>query len=147
MALIVISARPNAEPFSAQRGDIYSFGLKAGEALTAGWAVRVHSDGTIMGAITTTAQTQSLPNNDASKTTDVVNSDFLGFVVQDYALGDAVTVFGSGCKLNLADATMTPGTRIFVSATKGRVEDVAVNAGDTPVALAISASQAVINRG
>lgn len=141
MALVTISVRPNEEPFSVQRGDIFGFGLKAGEALTKGWAVRMHSDGTIMGAITTTAETQNLAAG-----VDVVNSDFLGFVTRDYALGEAVTVLGRGCKFNLADATMTPGTRLYVSATKGRISDAPINKGDAPVALATSASQATILR-
>ena len=98
--------------------------LVAGEALTAGNAVYIKSDGKIW-------KSNGTASNAASA--------FVGIVAKDYAVGRAVTVFGIGARFRYSTG-LTPGARYFVSATAGLLADAASTGGTLPVARAVTAT-------
>src|SRR5690349_16273398 len=87
--------------------------LVAGEALTAGNAVYIKSDGKVWKSNGTAA---------------TAPAGFVGIVVKDYAVGRAVTVWSVGTRMRYA-AGMTPGAPLFVSGTAGALADAATTGG------------------
>jgi hypothetical protein len=99
-------------------------GLKAGEALAAGDACYIKSDGLVWRSIGTAA-------NAAAKCD--------GFAAEACAVGEAVTLFydvtfryGAG---------LTPGARYYVGAAAGALADAATTGGTAPVGFAIDATR------
>jgi hypothetical protein len=107
-------------------------GLMAGEALLAGAPCRVHTDGKVYMSITTSAAIATL-------------SDFVGFAADAVESGMPVTLFGKGARFNFASG-MAVNKPLYCSATAGRLSDALILAGDSPVALSVSATDIVVTR-
>lgn len=106
----------------------FSQACEAGEALTAGFACVIKSDGKAYHAGTTVQ-------------TGTMQVGFDGFVMRDYASGDAVTLVGQGSLIMLdGDATLNEGSDLYISATAGRVGDNKVAGVDLPVARVVTTS-------
>ena len=109
------------------------YGLKmaipeAGEALVAGYACVIKSDGKVYHA-----GTAVVTGTNAVK--------FDGFVPMDKAIGDPVTLIGQGNVMTLdGNAGLTAGTDYYLSATAGVLSDAKIAGQDLPVARAISTS-------
>lgn len=99
-------------------------GKVAGEALTAGDMVYMKSDGLIWKANGTAATAPALS---------------IGMVLVDSSVNEACTPV-SGCCVNYATG-MTPGARLFVSATAGALDDAATTGGTVAVAYVWDATQ------
>lgn len=63
----------------------------------------------------------------------------IGMVLADCSAGEACTVF-SGCLINYATG-MTPGARLYASATAGSLDDAATTGGTVAVAYVWDATQ------
>lgn len=99
-------------------------GLLAGEAIAAGDACYIKSDGKVWLAVGTAV-------NAAAKVD--------GWAAEACAVGEAVTIwydvtfrYGSG---------LTPGARYFLGATAGQIDTVATTGGTAPVAFAVDATR------
>jgi hypothetical protein len=102
-------------------------GLVAGEALVAGDVVYVKSDGKLWKANGTAANAAALA---------------VGMVLLPSSVGEAATpVFG--CCVNYASG-MTPGARLYVSATAGKLDDAPTTGGTVPFAIVWDATQIYI---
>lgn len=119
------------DAISASRALILT-GLIAGEALLAGDAVYIKSDGKVYQAVSTALDLLG-------------DAAFDGMVNSAYAAGDAVTVFGQGTIMSYG-ASLTPGALYFVSAAAGKLSDAAIVVGDIQICKAISASEIVVLR-
>ena len=91
---------------------------KAGEALTAGMGVFIHTDGTFH-------------KIDKTVVTIANVSKWYGIVVSAAAVGEPITAFGIGAKVYISDTSYTIGTFWYVSATAGSFYDAAVATADT----------------
>jgi hypothetical protein len=108
----------------------------AGEVLTAGMVVFLHTDGTLYKAVSTA--------------TTIANvSKFYGIVLRAAAIGERVTAFGIGAKIHISDAANAIGSFWYVSATAGSLYDAKVAAADTylPVIKMITANIGEVVRG
>lgn len=100
----------------------------AGEALIAGYACYLKSDDKIYHAGTSVA----------TGTTQVA---FDGFVMRNYAAGEAVTLIGRDNVIMVdGNAGLTIGKELYLSATAGVLSDAKIAGSDQPVAKAISTS-------
>lgn len=71
---------------------------------------------------------------------------FDGFTARAYALGDTnVTLFGIGTKMRYASA-MTPGNKLYIGATAGRLDSAATTGDAVGVAKVVSATVLRITR-
>lgn len=102
--------------------------LVAGEALSAGMAVYIKSDGKLWKSNGTAATAPSA---------------FVGIVAADAAAGDAVTAFGVGTRFRYASG-MTPGVPLYISTTAGSLADAATTGGTLPVARVVTATDIII---
>jgi hypothetical protein len=112
------------------------FTAPAGEILTAGMAVFLHTDGTWHKAVSTA--------------TTIANvSKWYGIVVTPAAVGEPITAFGIGAKIYMTATAQTIGTFWYVSATAGALYDAAVATADTylPCIKMITAHVAEVVRG
>lgn len=108
--------------------------LEAGEALIAGYACVIKSDGKAYHG-STTVQTG----------THAVGFD--GFAMRDYGSGDAVSLIGQGNVVMLdANGGLTIGANYWMGATAGVLSDAKVAGTDLPVARAISATSVRVLR-
>jgi hypothetical protein len=62
-----------------------------------------------------------------------------GFTATAVKSGEAVTLFGTGTRFGYGSG-LTPGQNMYVSATKGRLDDAATTGGTVVVARAINAT-------
>ena len=125
MALVTITGSIS---YDAAHEEFKFGGLTAGEALVAGHAVLIKSDAKIYKAGT-------------SVVTGSTQVAFDGFVMRDYASGDAVTIIGQGNIVMLdGNAGLTVGKELWLSATAGVLSDAKIAGADTPVAKAVSSS-------
>ena len=70
-----------------------------------------------------------------------------GFTPEAYKQGDQhVTLIGKGAKIHYADGTLTPGQRLYVAATPGRLDTAATTGDATGVAEAYTTSDIQIIR-
>lgn len=104
-------------------------GLLAGEAIAAGDLCYIHSGGTIRRSNGTSANAAAV---------------VVGIALEACASGEAVTIiwnvnfrYGSG---------MTPGTRLYASATAGAIDDAATTGGTAPIGYVVDASRIHINQ-
>lgn len=104
-------------------------GLKAGEAIAAGDACYIKSDGKIWKSNGTAA-------NAAAKVH--------GWAAEAAAVGEAVTLFFD-VELHYG-VGLTPGTAYFLSATAGAIDDAATIGGTAPIAYAIDATRIAVMR-
>jgi len=73
-------------------------------------------------------------------------SGFDGFTPKAYAIGASmVTLFGIGTKMRYATG-LTPGAKLYIAATKGRLDDTATTGDAVGVARAINATTIRITR-
>jgi hypothetical protein len=124
-------------------------GVIAGEALTAGDAVFIHTDGKAYQADAAdhTETFTSVDDNAGTDSTVWDTSMFAGFVLADYAAGEgSVTIFGMGCILTKYSASQTPGPPYWVSGTQGSLSTTRVGTGDVAVARAISTTDILVLR-
>lgn len=109
----------------------------AGEAITAGNACFIHTDGLAYQC-------------DATDHTGIANvSKFDGIAVSACSIGAPITLFGVGAKIKITDTVQTIGTFWYVSNTQGQLYDAKVATADTylPVVKFISATVAQVVRG
>lgn len=99
-------------------------GLVAGEAIAAGDLVYIHSGGTVR-------KTNGTSANAAAKVD--------GIALQAAAIGEGVSMYfdvnvryGSG---------LTPGARLYASATAGAIDDAATTGGTAPIGFVIDATR------
>lgn len=105
------------------------FNLKAGEAIAAGDACYIKSDGLAWRSIGTAA-------NAAAKCD--------GFAAEAAAVGEAVTLF-FGVAFRYG-AGLTPGAKYFVGAAAGALADAATTGGTGMVGTAVDATRVYVNR-
>ena len=105
---------------------------KAGEAITAGHACYVKSDGLIWESISTVA----------------VGGQFDGVAVTDAAVGDPVTIFQQGYKIRIGAHGLGIGAFLYTSDTKGLFSDASIPTPvlEYPIAKCISATEIEITR-
>jgi hypothetical protein len=134
---------PNVDAISAA-GGVRITELLAGEALSAGDAVFIHSDGKVYQA--DAADHKDDLTLEAGTTDPVLSiSKFDGMVNEDYAVGEPVTIFGAGCIFGYG-SSLTPGAFYWVSGTQGALSDARVATNDSAVAKAISTQDILILR-
>lgn len=106
--------------------------LTAGEDIAKLAVCRIGSDGKVYEAST-------------SYKTSGSASDYAGFAPKATLTGQPITLFRASAIASYADS-MTPGKFLFISgsSTKGQLSDGVVLAGDSPVALAVSATDIVV---
>jgi hypothetical protein len=135
---------PSVDGFSANRGVVITQ-LKAGEALSAGDTVFIHSDSKVY-------QSDAVDHVDSltleAGTTDpvITVSKFDGMVNADYAVGEPVTIFGAGNILTKYATGLTPGAFYWVSGTQGSLSDARVASNDSAVAKAVSTTDVLVLR-
>lgn len=122
MAQVAKSGTPSLASVTTQVNSLS--GLIAGEAIAAGDACYIKSDGKAWLATGTSA-------NAAAKV--------FGYACQAASVGEAVTLaydvrfrYGAG---------LTPGIQVFLSATAGTLSDVATTGGTAPIGVAIDATR------
>lgn len=71
-------------------------------------------------------------------------ADCHGFTARDYAIGEAVDLFGPGVIAKFAAGTLTPGTEYYVSTNAGELSDAATTGGLKVIAWALDASHIVL---
>jgi hypothetical protein len=141
--------RTNPYPDASNLVGVRLTGIIAGEALTAGDAVFIHSDGKAYQADAADHK-DTLTTDDDNAGTDTTTWDtskFDGFVVADYAVGEgSVTVWGRNSIITKYAAGMTPGAFYWISGTQGSLSDARIAAYDVAVAKAISATDILVLR-
>jgi hypothetical protein len=122
MAQIAKSGTPSLATVTTQMNSLS--GLIAGEAIAAGDACYIKSDGKAWLATGTAA-------NAAAKV--------YGYACQAASVGEAVTLaydvrfrYGAG---------LTPGAQVFLSATAGTLSDVATTGGTAPIGVVVDATR------
>jgi hypothetical protein len=122
MADIAKSGTPSLATVTTQ---VNSFaGLKAGEAIAAGDACYIKSDGLAWKSTGAAANAAA---------------QVYGYACQAASVGEAVTLawdvrFRYG-------AALTPGTKIFLSATAGLIGDAATTGGTAPIGVVVDATR------
>lgn len=71
---------------------------------------------------------------------------FDGFTGKAYKIGQAVTLFGVGCRLRYSAGTLTPGTDLFVGTIAGSLADAATTGGVRAIARAINATDVRVTK-
>lgn len=131
MALIVITGSIS---FDGAHPGYRQAESTAGEALVAGYACYLKSDGKIYHAGTAVA----------TGTTQVA---FDGFAMRAYAVGEPVTLIGRDNVIMLdGNGGFTVGKELWLSATAGVLSDAKIAGQDQPVAKAISANSVRVLR-
>lgn len=123
MAVIAKSGTPSLSSVLPGQDKTIS-GLLAGEAIAAGDACYIASDGTVMKSNGTSA-------NAAAKVD--------GFAAREAGQGEAVTlVFDVNFRYG---AGMTPGARIYLFTTAGLIGDAATTGGTAPIGFVVDATR------
>jgi hypothetical protein len=105
-------------------------GLLAGEALSAGDACYIKSDGKVWKSNGTAVNAAAA---------------FIGLAAGDTDSGEAVTVVGIGSRWKYDKAgSLTPGAKYYVSATAGRLDTAATTGGLVAVAEAVSTKDIIL---
>lgn len=137
----VMSINPDSALRCVQIGDGK---LKAGEALSKFDACYIKgADGLVYKAVTTVVESRTLETGATDFTEDI--SLFSGFAAADYAIGNAVTLWGLGAVLEYSSG-MTPNAPLYASATAGKIGDARVATGDSAIARALNATQIIVVR-
>lgn len=131
MALVTKATDASIDTVSAQTAPQRT-GLVAGEALAALAPCVLKSDGLVYMCNGTAAD---------------ADAQFDGFTPREYASGDTnVTLFGIGTRMRYAASGLTPGAKLYIAATDGRL-DTATTTGDAVgVAKAYSATDIRVTR-
>lgn len=125
MALVTRSAIASMDAASGGYAPQISDGLLAGEALDVAAPCYIRASDNLVMMCNGTAAGEAV-------------SGFAGFTARATAAGQPVTLFGVGAKFEYATG-LTPGAKLFLAATAGRLDTVATTGGTTPVAQAITA--------
>jgi hypothetical protein len=105
-------------------------GLLAGEAISAGDALYIKSDGKLWKSNGTAATAPAA---------------FIGLAAGDADSGEAVTAYGVGSRWRYDKAgSLTPGAKYYVSATAGRLDTAATTGGTVAVAEAVSTKDIIL---
>ncbi len=125
MALITITGSIS---YDAAHEETKLGGLVTGEAIVAGHACVIKSDGKVYKAGTAVV-------------TGTMSVGFDGFAMRNYGSGDPITLIGDGNIIMLdANAGLTAGADYWLSATAGVLSDAKIAGVDTPVARGFSTS-------
>lgn len=128
MALVVKTSSPSVDMSLAVHVSQIP-DLLAGEALEAAAPCYIHSDGKVYMSNGTAADAEAR---------------CAGFTARPVASGEPVTLLGPGTRFGYADATMTPGAKLYLGTTNGRL-DTATTTGDAVgVAIAVTASDILV---
>ncbi|MCP5101018.1 MAG: hypothetical protein GY943_36165 [Chloroflexi bacterium] len=76
--------------------------------------------------------------SDGTAANEAANVD--GFTPRSYKIGEPVTLIGKGMKAKYSDGLLTPGQRLYVGATAGRLDTAATTGDAAGVAKAINDS-------
>lgn len=124
MALITKSGTPSLSSVLPPQNTVIGSGLKAGEDIAAGDICYIATDGTVM-------------RSNGTAATAPARAD--GIAARESKSGEAVTIlrnvefhYGAG---------LTPGVRLFVGATAGRLDDAVTVGGTASVAFAVDATR------
>jgi hypothetical protein len=79
------------------------------------------------------------------KTTGAAGQIVAGAAPRDANTNEPLTVYNINCRVGYATA-LTPGQKLYLSATAGRLGDAPAVAGDPPVAIAVNATDIFITR-
>ena len=119
----------------------------AGEALGYATPVFLDTDGEVYMSVSTKTLDRVVTetvDSDAGVVT-LKESKCIGFTPKSYFVGAKnVAIYGKGTIFPDYGTGLTAGTYLFVSGTAGVLSDVALAAGDRPVALVISATDIVV---
>ena len=131
MALVTIASDASVDTVSAQTAPQRA-GLVAGEALLAFAPCVLKSDGLVY-----------MSNGTAAD----ANAQFDGFTPRAYASGDTnVTLLGIGTRMRYAASGLTPGAKLYIGATAGRLDTAATTGDAVGVAKAYSATDIRVTR-
>lgn len=123
MAQIAKSGTPSLASLLPQGADVLA-GLLAGEALDHFDACYIKSDGKVWKSNGTSANAAAKVDGYASKAT---------------AVNEAVTLY-KNVRVRYG-AGMTPGTRVYLSATAGTLSDAATTGGTAPIGFVVDATR------
>lgn len=127
MADVARRARPSVDAATAMYAGQLS-GLVAGENIVAG-------DLTFIAAGT----------GRLMKTTGAAGQIVAGIAPRDANTNEPLTVYNVGTRVGYGSG-LTPGQKLYLSATAGRLGDAVVAVGDLPVAFAVNATDIFITR-
>jgi len=127
MALVTIASDFSIDANTAKHASQVP-DLVAGEAILAGAACYVKSDGKIW-----------MSNGTAANAA----SSFVGFAARAAAAGQPITVYGPGTRMRYAASGLTPGTKLFLGTTAGRLDTAATTGDAVGVAWAVSATDII----
>jgi hypothetical protein len=128
MANISKSGTPSLSSVVPPQNCVIGSGLKAGEAIAAGDLVYIKSDGKFW-------RTNGTSANAAAKVD--------GIAVKAAPVGEPVDVYRN-VEVRYG-ASMTPGTRVYASATAGAIADAATTGGTAPIGLVVDATRVYIH--
>lgn len=140
MANITRATSSGFDGHMLQKGVIIT-DVVAGEALLRWDALRIHSDGKAYKASTTFADDTQVLTGTSGSTVTITKSNYAGFAYNATPAGEPVEIVR--LVAGTYAAGMTPGTNLYISAspTSGSLSDAPVNAGDSPVALVLNATE------
>lgn len=131
MALVTVSSTASMDTSTGSFAPQITGDLYAGEDLFACAAVQLKSDGKVWLANATAADS---------------NAVFLGIVPELYKAGEAVAVYSLGACFRYADSGLTPGAKLYLGATAGRLDTAATTGDAVGVARCINATDIQITR-
>ena len=73
-------------------------------------------------------------------------AEIVGFTGKAYGAGEPVTAFREGTVIKYADGTLTPGAKLYIGATAGRLDDAATTGDAKGVAEALDDTHIVVTR-
>lgn len=127
MAQIAVSGTPSLASLLPEGADNFA-GLLAGEALTAYAPCYIKSDGKVW-----------LSNGTAANAAAKVD----GYAARATVVNEAVTVL-KNIRVRYG-AAMTPGTRVYLSATAGTLSDAATVGGTAPIGFVVDATRVFLD--
>jgi hypothetical protein len=133
MALVTVASDASLDADSAMRTPhVLAGDLFAGEALLACAPCYIkQSDGKVY-----------MSNGTAA----TEPAGFDGFTPKAYAVGDAVALYGIGVMMRYSNGALTPGQKLYIAATAGRLDTTATTGDAVGVARAINASDIRVTR-
>lgn len=136
MPTITRKAKPGVDANSAARADQLAGNLYAGENLDASAACHIAADGKVY--MSSGAQAGAAPT-----AAEKIAAHVDGFTPTDYRTGEPVTLIGPGLRVEYGSG-LAPATDLYLSATKGRLDDAASTLGTKVIARITSATHIVV---
>lgn len=131
MALVTVASDASMDTSTGSFAPQITGDLYAGEDLFALAAVQLKSDGKVWLANATAADS---------------NAVFLGIVPELYKSGEAVAVYSLGACFRYAASGLTPGAKLYLGATAGRLDTAATTGDAVGTARCITATDIQITR-